>query len=110
MLDLKPKHLSILLAIIEQHVPDSEVWAYGSRVEGHSHAGSDLDLVLRNPDDLTRLQPKLWELKEAISASNLPILVDVMDWARVPEHFKQEILRSHVVLRKGTIPTDVLEK
>jgi len=31
-------------------LPDVEVWAYGSRVTGRSHDGSDLDLALRGPD------------------------------------------------------------
>jgi predicted nucleotidyltransferase len=104
MIDIDPRHLSILLAMLEQYVPDSEVWAYGSRVEGHSHSGSDLDLVIRNPDDLTKSQADLWKLKEALSESNLPILVDVMDWARVPAHFKQEMQQAHVVLRNGRVP------
>ncbi|WP_394370317.1 nucleotidyltransferase domain-containing protein [Pedobacter segetis] len=27
-----------------------QVWAYGSRVNGDAHVGSDLDLVIRTPD------------------------------------------------------------
>ena len=40
----------MLEGILREHVPGVEVWAYGSRVSGHSHGGSDLDLVLRGPD------------------------------------------------------------
>ena len=104
MLDLAPQHLASLLALLEQYVPDSEVWVYGSRVEGRSHAASDIDLVVRNSDDLTQAHPKLWELKDALAESNLPVLVDVMDWARVPEHFRQGMQKSHVVLRNGREP------
>ena len=74
------------------------VWAYGSRVSGRAHASSDLDLVLRNPVDLSVPQKKLVELRAAISESDLPILVDVMDWARIPQAFREEIEREHVVL------------
>lgn len=35
------------VALLGQHVPQAEVWAYGSRVNGGAHEGSDLDLVLR---------------------------------------------------------------
>ena len=38
-----------LEALLSKHVPGVEVWAYGSRVNGESHDGSDLDLVLRGP-------------------------------------------------------------
>ena len=48
-LHLKPRHRRMLEEILRQHVPDAEVWAYGSRVSGHSHDGSDLDLALRAP-------------------------------------------------------------
>ena len=47
---LKPRHRRMLEEILREHVPGVEVWAYGSRVSGQSHGGSDLDLVLRGPD------------------------------------------------------------
>lgn len=82
-LDLPEHYRHQLVPLLETHVPDAEVWAYGSRVKGRSHDSSDLDLVLRNPADLSKTQ--MWpliELREAIRESNLPILVDVLDWAR----------------------------
>ncbi len=48
-LHLQPKHRKALEALLREHLPDVEVWAYGSRVNGRSHDGSDLDLVLRGP-------------------------------------------------------------
>lgn len=41
-LDLSQMHLHTLKDLIREHVPDVEVWAYGSRVNGLCHAGSDL--------------------------------------------------------------------
>ena len=39
-----------LEALLREHVPNAEVWAYGrSRVNGRCHSGSDLDLALRSP-------------------------------------------------------------
>ena len=46
MITLKEKHLQILLEIFEDYCPKAEIWAYGSRVHGDSHSGSDLDLDL----------------------------------------------------------------
>ncbi len=46
-LHLQPKHRE---ALLREHLPDVEVWAYGSRVNGRSHDGSDLDLVLCGPE------------------------------------------------------------
>lgn len=101
-LDLPQKYLEQVKAILRTHVPHAEVWAYGSRVTGGSHEASDLDLVLRNPHNLKEANGALFELKEAFIESNLPIRVDVMDWARVPESFHSEIERGHVVVQEGS--------
>ncbi len=100
-LDLPQKYLKQVKALLRAHVPHAEVWAYGSRVTGSSHAASDLDLVLRNPKNLMEETSALYELKEAFSESNLPIRVDIMDWARIPESFRREIERAHVVVQEG---------
>jgi predicted nucleotidyltransferase len=105
-LDLPAKYLSMLLQALDAHVPDAEVWAYGSRVKGQAHDGSDLDLVLRNPVQLGRPQERLYALRDALEESNLPILVEVLDWARLPEEFRREIRRSHVVVRAALAASD----
>lgn len=102
MLDLRQEWLEIVRQLLAVHLPDAEVWAYGSRVQGTSHDGSDLDLVVRNPGNLTKPQADLFLLKDALSESNIPILVDVLDWALIPETFRQEIVRGGTVLvREG---------
>ena len=93
MLDLRPEWLEVVRQLLAVHLPDAEVWAYGSRVQGTSHDASDLDLVVRNPVDLSKPQPNLSPLKEALRESRLPILVDVLDWALIPESFQDEIMR-----------------
>ena len=50
--NLSDDDLAEVKAIIKQWSPEVEVWAYGSRVAGVSHEGSDLDLVVRNPFNL----------------------------------------------------------
>ena len=90
-------------SLLSEHVPGVEVWAYGSRVNGRSHEGSDLDLVLRGPD-LQRIDSgQLMDLTEALEESNVPIIVQTHDWARLPERFHREIEREYVVLveKKG---------
>ena len=41
-LSLAPRYRCIVEDLLRRHVPDAEVWAYGSRVNGQSHDGSDL--------------------------------------------------------------------
>ena len=99
-LDLPLRYREQLEALLGEHVPDAEVWAYGSRVTGESHAASDLDLVLRSPT-LEPLGAEFLDLKEAMEESNIPILVQTHDWARLPESFHREIERDYVVVREG---------
>lgn len=103
-IDLPPEWLAMVLRLIALHLPDAEVWAYGSRVQGSAHEGSDFDLVARNRTDPERPVPGLGELRRAFSESGLPILVDVLDWALLPERFRNELARGKTVMifdRKG---------
>ncbi len=97
-LHLSPRHRAEIAALLRKHLPDVEVWAYGSRVTGRSHDGSDLDLVLRGP--LLQRIPgdALGDFQEAIRDSNIPFLVEAHDWARLPARFHPEIEHDHVVL------------
>lgn len=97
-LHLPARYLAIVQDILRRHLPHAEVWAYGSRVKGDHYDASDLDLVVRQPDDLTRPQPDLDAVAAAFSDSDLPILVQILDWARIPEAFREEIESACVVL------------
>ena len=79
--------------------PEFEVWAYGSRVTGNYHDASDLDLVLIHPihPDTARCK-HMAEIRESLTESFIPISVDVVDWARVPEDFHQQINTNKVLL------------
>lgn len=95
MLDLDPKHLAIIQKIISRYAPEMKVWAFGSRIKGQAHQGSDLDLVIINPKQPDLAQTQLIELRAALRESNLPIIVDIVDWARIPKSFQDEIQKQH---------------
>lgn len=96
MLDLDPKYLAMVRKILVEHLPHKSVWVYGSRIKGKSHNGSDLDLVVVS----SITQQQLSAVREALSESNLPISVDLMDWASIPEKFKSEIENAHEVFQE----------
>jgi uncharacterized protein len=99
---LRNKDKERLIAIFETAPTSIEVWAYGSRVNGKAHEGSDLDLVIRTPN-LDKLALGVYlDLKEKIQESNIPIVVELFDWARLPESFHQNILAQHEVLFSNT--------
>ena len=99
-LEMPPHYRRQLEALLREHVPDAEVWAYGSRVNGGSHEASDLDLVLRGPG-LEPVGNGFHDLLQAIEQSNIPILVQVQDWAGLPESFHREIERDYVVVQEA---------
>ena len=102
-LDLPVRYLDEVRTLLRRHVPGHEVLAYGSRVKGEAHPASDLDLVVRDPLYPHRPCPALPALRLALRDSDLPISVDVRDWARLPEAFRQEIERAYVVIQpRGT--------
>ena len=100
-LDVAARHREAITRILREYFPGVEVWAYGSRVNGRSHEGSDLDLVLRGPGLTPLPLPALAAVREAFRDSTIPFLIEVRDWARLPDSFHPEISRSHIVLLHG---------
>lgn len=103
---LKSKYHQMLLDIFSQLTIPVEIWAYGSRVTGTAHDGSDLDLVIISMDGKKIPIDILTELKEKISESNVPILVELFDWARLPESFHKNIEACHEVF--FPVPQNIL--
>ena len=97
-LHLLPDYRAQVDNILSRKPPEIEVWAYGSRVDGSNHDASDLDLVLRTPDLTPVSVNVISRLREAFDESNLPIIVDIHDWARLPGVYHEEIERSYYVL------------
>ena len=100
-LDLPRRYRDQLEALLRAHLPGVEVWAYGSRVNGRSHDGSDLDLVLRGPGLHEIPVGQVADFAETIRESSIPFLVEARDWARLPERFQREIERGYVVIVGG---------
>ena len=51
-------------------------------------------------DDLARLDiDEFIDFKEALTNSNIPILIKVMDWGRIPQSFHKNILLKYEVLK-----------
>jgi predicted nucleotidyltransferase len=110
VLSLQPRHLQELRRLIATFLPQEEVWAYGSRLAGTAHETSDLDLVVRHPGDLEVKQGSaLWDLKEALSESNLPFLVELFDWAKLPATFWENIARQHATIYSPELQAQLTE-
>ena len=96
-IDLNPRDWEIVRSILARHVPKYEVWAFGSRARRAAKEYSDLDLAIITD------QPLGLSLSAAISddfaESDLPIKVDVVDWATTSEAFRRVIENDRVVVQ-----------
>ena len=104
-IDLTADQRRTVLGLLNRHLPNTTVWAYGSRVKWTSHPASDLDLVaFAKPEQ----SPRLAELREAFDDSFLPFRVDLFVWDDVPKDFRKRIEADHMVLADGraAAPTD----
>jgi uncharacterized protein len=95
---LREKDRQSLIVIFETIPAPVEIWAYGSRVYGTAHSGSDLDLVLRTSNLKPLNKDELNVLCEKIRESNIPILVELRDWATLPISFHKNISAQYEVL------------
>ena len=94
-IDLTADQRRIVLELIARHLPDTDVWAYGSRVAWTSRPESDLDLVVFSGADQS---DQVADLREALEESGLPFRVDVLVWDELPESFQEAIDDEHVEL------------
>nr|WP_279184545.1 nucleotidyltransferase domain-containing protein [Acetobacter syzygii] len=96
-IDITPEERAIVLRILNEIVPDSEVRAFGSRVTGKAKPFSDLDLAIMGDEPLS-LETRA-RLEEAFSESDLPWKVDVLDWSLTEKNFQRLILNSAILLK-----------
>lgn len=101
-LHLPERYAAQVRALLREHIPSAQVWAYGSRVRGDHYDASDLDLVARFPPGSAPDLFRLVAVTEAFSDSALPIFVQILDWDRIPESFRDEIQAAYVVVQPGT--------
>ena len=99
MIDVAKHELKTILDILNKHVNECEVRAFGSRVTWTNKDSSDLDLVVVCDKKLER--GRIGKLREAFEESSLPFTVDVMDWHGITEEFQKNIEKSYYVLKKA---------
>ena len=106
MIDLREKDRKAICSLAEKIFSQStEIWAYGSRVKGTNHDTSDLDLVVHFPleQDKNVDYEQLSTFIEALSDSNIPIIVQVMAWHSIPDNFRNNIQSHYQVLWQNLV-------
>lgn len=98
-IEISPRDWADVSRILREHVPAFEVWTFGSRARRTAKPYSDLDLALITRQPLTLEQ--MAAITDAFAMSDLPIRVDVVEWASTSEAFRKIIERDRVVLQKA---------
>jgi len=95
-IDICPHQWAIVQTILQKHVPDREVWAFGSRAKWTAKEYSDLDLAILGDQPLGLAVSAA--LTDDFTESDLRWRVDVVDWATTSESFRQIIEQNCVRL------------
>jgi predicted nucleotidyltransferase len=96
-MDIGQKHLETVKRIVDELMPEGEVFIFGSRAKGPTKPHSDLDILIKG---LTGVDAKtMRKLKSAFEESDLPFRVDVLDWAALTESFRKIIEQDCVKIR-----------
>ena len=98
LIDISQEGWLILQRILKKHIPNHEVWAFGSRAKWTAKEFSDLDIAIQT---VTPLDPSLIAaMKEDFQESELPFKVDIVDCAAITPSFLKVIEADKVVLQE----------
>ena len=96
-IDLSEAELAIVRTILRTHLsPAVRAWVFGSRATATARRYSDLDLALEGENALST--DLLGDIAEALSESDLPYKVDVVDLRSVDPAFRALIEPAMIAL------------
>ncbi|NDE15164.1 nucleotidyltransferase domain-containing protein [bacterium] len=87
-IQLSPEEISTVKVIINS--TPFEVIIFGSRVNGTARKDSDLDICLRRGNQSIPLI-EIARLRERFELSNLPFVVDLVDYQNLSDPFKKAV-------------------
>ena len=94
---IRPHWLAMVREILQRYVPDREVRVFGSRATGGNRPFSDLDIAICG--DLPLEEATLFDLREALEESDLPINVDVVQLSMAGPHINEAVAQHGVTIQ-----------
>jgi predicted nucleotidyltransferase len=88
-IQLPSSERTIIKNILAKYIPTVACYVFGSRVKGKAKRYSDLDIVLKDKQPIPLLI--LSNLEESFADSDLPFMVDIVDWQRINPEFQAVI-------------------
>jgi len=98
MIDLKKKLLDKVKQILNANVPQYKALMFGSRIYGTARKFSDIDIALIGPEKIDWRE--IENLKDVFAESDLPMIVDIVDFNSVSKSFKMIINKNYEVIKK----------
>ena len=96
-INLPADHRRLVLDILRTHLPQhTRTWVFGSRATGRARRYSDLDLAIDAGRRLTL--DEIARLAEAFGDSDLPYKVDLVDWHKIDDRWRQTITAESAAL------------
>ena len=90
--------LEFIRKTIRKHLPEEEyeAFVYGSRADGTAQRWSDIDVGVRGEKQISGLL--LENMREELEKSDIPYKVEVVDFAKVSDKFRNFALKEVVKL------------
>ena len=99
LIEVNSSEWEIIQAILTKIIPDQEVFAFGSRAKFMAKPFSDLDLAIKGHSPLNL--DLLADLSNAFSDSNLSYKVDIVEWSKISDAFREIIIKDSVLIKKS---------
>jgi predicted nucleotidyltransferase len=97
-LHVNASDLETIIQVFNRELPDSEIRAFGSRVsdiEPGPEADLDLALIAGRVISLERMIA----IERAMAEAGLPFAVDVFDFAKLTDKFKNSIEKEYIAIK-----------
>lgn len=89
MLDLEPKYIDFIKETVLEEIPNSEIYIFGSRVQGNALEYSDVDIALKSEAKIPI--ETILKLRVKFENSTFPYKVDIVDLKNLKEGFRRII-------------------
>ena len=84
-----------IIKVIEIFFPDATIYLFGSRARNDHNERSDIDIAIDAKRPMTMTERG--QINSMIDALNIPQNTDVVDFNRVPQSLKDNILKQGIV-------------
>ena len=95
-IDINQDHKDFIQEVLSKYNLIQYAYVFGSRVNFSARKYSDVDLLIKAPEEIDCTV--LLGIKEIFEESDLPLIIDLVDWHSLTEEFQNEFMRKAVKL------------